>query len=155
VPIRSRSQQTLGFTLLELITTLGVLGVVLAAGALAWPSFEAALRLDAASQQLAADLHDARVLAIASAARARLVFVRGAASYRLERADDAGAFALAAERELPRGVRVADANSGGDLVFSARGIAENGTVVLVDRRGLHATVRLNQRGRVTVDRGRT
>jgi hypothetical protein len=58
-------------------------------------------------------------------------------------------------RELPRGIRIADVNSGGDLVFSARGNAENGTVVLVDGRGLHATLRLNQRGRVTVDRERT
>ena len=144
-----------GFTLLELLATLGVLGIVAAAGALAWPDVDAALRLDAATHALAADLHDARVLAIASAARARLVFVRGAASYRLEQANDAGTFQLAATRDLPRGVTVADANSGGDLVFSARGIGENGTVVLVDRRGLHASVRLNQRGRVTIDGGRT
>jgi len=150
-----RHRRAPGFTLVELVATLGVLGIVVAAGALAWPEIDAALRLDAASQQLAADLHDARVLAIASAARARLVFVRGAPSYRLERADDAGTFTLAATRALPSGIRVADANSGGDLVFTARGIAENGTVVLVDRRGLHATVRLNQRGRVTVDRERT
>ncbi len=144
-----------GFTLLELLATLAVLGIVVAAAALAWPDVDAALRLDAATHQLAADLHDARVLAIASAAKARLVFVRGSGSYRLEQANDAGTFHLAATRALPRGITVADANSGGDLVFSARGIGENGTVVLVDRRGLHASVRLNQRGRVTIDAGRT
>ncbi len=144
-----------GFTLIELLATLAVLGVVAAGAALVWPRFEAALRLEAATHQLAADLHDARVLAIASAARARLTFVRGAASYHVERADDDGSFHVTAERVLPRGIRVADVNSGGDLVFSARGNAENGTVLLVDRRGLHATLRLNQRGRVTVERGRT
>ncbi len=150
-----RGSRVLGFTLLELMMVVGLLGVVMAGSALVWPRFEAALRLDAAAHALAADLHDARVLAIASAARARLTFVRGAASYRVERADEMGAFHPTAERVLPRGVRIADANSGGDLVFSARGNAENGTVVLVDRRGLHASVRLNQRGRVTIDRGRT
>ncbi len=150
-----RGSRVLGFTLLELMMVVGLLGIVTAGSALAWPRFEAALRLDAATHELAADLHDARVLAIASAARARLTFVRGATSYRVEHADETGTFHPTAERVLPRGVRIADANSGGDLVFSARGNAENGTVVLVDRRGLHASVRLNQRGRVTIDRGRT
>ncbi len=153
--MHASDQRPVGFTLIELVVTLGVLALMSAGAALAWPPIEAALRLDAAVHQLAADLHDARVLAIASAARARLVFTRGASSYRVERADDAGSFDLAAERPLPRGIVVADANSGGDLLFTARGIAENGTVVLVDRRGRRASLRLNQRGRVTIDRGRT
>ncbi len=144
-----------GFTLVELVVTIGVLAALAAGAALAWARLEPVLRLDAATHQLAADLHDVRVLAIASAARARLVFARGAASYRVERADDDGAFRLTAIRPLPRGIRVADANSGGDLVFSARGNAENGTVVLVDPRGVQATLRVNQRGRVTIDGGRT
>ena len=144
-----------GFTLVELIVTLGVLGAAVAAAALAWPRIEAALRLEAGVHQLAADLRDARARAIASAARTRLVFIRGAERYRVEHADADDAFRLTAERRLPGGIRVADANSGGDLVFTGRGNAENGTVVLVDRRGLHASLRLNQRGRVTIDRGRT
>ena len=153
--MRAAREPSPGFTLLELVTVLAVLGIVAGVASLAWPRFEAALRLDAATHQLAADLHDARVMAVASAARARLTFTRGAARYRVERADDAGAWHPTAERALPRGIRIADVNSGGDLVFSARGNAENGTVVLVDRRGLHASLRLNQRGRVTIDRGRT
>ena len=144
-----------GFTLVELVATVGVTALVAAGATLGWAELEPVFRLDAATHQLAADLHDARVLAIAAATRMRLVFTRGAASYRVERADDAGAFRTTAVRWLPRGVRVADANSGGDLVFSARGNAENGTVVLVDRRGLRASLRLNQRGRVTIDGGRT
>jgi type II secretion system protein H len=153
--MRAARHRTSGFTLLELCVVVGVLGVIASMAALVWPRFEAALRLDAAAHQLAADLHDARVVAVASAARARLTFVRGAARYRVERADDDGAWHPSAVRELPRGVRIADINSGGDLVFSARGNAENGTVVLVDGRGVRATLRLNQRGRVTVDRERT
>lgn len=150
-----RRLTTSGWTLLELLVTLTVLGVVAAGGTLAWPRLEAALRLEAGLRQVAADLHDARVLAVASAARVRLIFTPGSASYRLEHADDDGRYRVTAQRTLPRGIRVDDVNSGGDLVFSARGGGENGTVVLIDRRGVHATLRLNQRGRVTVDRGRT
>jgi prepilin-type N-terminal cleavage/methylation domain-containing protein len=144
-----------GFTLLELLVALAILGILAAGGALVWPRLEATLRLEAGIHQLAADLHDARLLAIASSARSRLTFVRGATGYRFERADDDGTFRLVTPRRLPGGLRIADINSGGDLVFSARGNAENGTVVLVDRRGVHASLRLNQRGRVTIDRGRT
>ena len=141
-----------GFTVIELLTTLAVLGVVAAAGGLAWPAIAAALRLEAASHQLAADLASSRMLAVAAATRTRLAFVRGAAGYRVERADDDGTFRTSARRDLPPGVRIGDVNSGGDLVFSARGNAENGTVVLADDRGAEVRVVLNQRGRVTVTR---
>ena len=144
-----------GFTLLELMVALTIIGIVAAGGTLVWPRIEAALRLEAGVHQLAADLHDTRVFAIASASRARLTFTRGGTSYRLEHADDDGSFRLATQRVLPRGIRIDDVNSGGDLVFSARGTAENGTVVLADQRGLRASLWLNQRGRVTIDRGRT
>lgn len=153
--MRARTPSVAGFTLVELVTTLAVLAIVAAGGALVWPRLAAALRLEAALHQVAADLHDARGLAVASAARARLTFTRGGTSYRLERADDDGGYWLAARRVLPPGVRVDDVNSGGDLVFSARGQAENGTVVLADARGVRASLRINQRGRVTVDRGRS
>ncbi len=151
----ARPNPSAGFTVVELLVVVAILGAIAAAGALAWPRMEAALRLEAGIHQLAADLRDARARAIASAARTRLVFTRGTDGYRVEHADADDAFRLTAERRLPGGIRVADANSGGDLVFTGRGNAENGTVVLVDRRGLHASLRLNQRGRVTIDRGRT
>jgi len=144
-----------GFTVLELAIALALIAVAAGTAALVWSRIAAALRLEAGIHQLAADLHDARVVAVASASRTRLAFVRGQTSYRIERADDDGTFHLAMRRPLPRGLRVDDANSGGDLVFSARGNAENGTVVLVDERGVRASLRLNQRGRVTIDRGRT
>ena len=141
-----------GFTVVELLTAIAVLGIVLGTSGLAWPPIAAALRLEAASHQLAADLASSRALAVAAATRTRLTFVRGAATYRVERADDDGAFRTSLRRDLPRGVRVADVNSGGDLVFTARGNGENGTVVLGDARGAEVRVVLNQRGRVTITR---
>jgi prepilin-type N-terminal cleavage/methylation domain-containing protein len=141
-----------GFTLLELMATLAIIGLVAGGSVVAWPSIAAALRLESALHQLSADLSASRLVAVAAATRTRLTFVRGATSYRMERADDDGTFRLAARRELPRGVRIDDVNSGGDLVFSVRGNAENGTVVLGDARGIQARIVLNQRGRVTITR---
>jgi prepilin-type N-terminal cleavage/methylation domain-containing protein len=149
--VRKRSGRC-GLTVVELMATLAVLGILLGGGVLAWPRIAATLRLESALHQLSADLAASRVLAVAAATRTRVTFARGATSYRLERAGDDGTFRLAARRALPDGVRVDDVNSGGDLVFSARGNAENGTVVLGDERGVQARVILNQRGRVTITR---
>jgi hypothetical protein len=79
-----------------------------------------------------------------------LVFTPGTDVYRRERVDDGGTYRHDLTRRLPQGIHVVDVNSGGDLVFTARGQGENGTVTLGDRHGAHRAVRLNQRGRVTI-----
>ena len=139
-----------GFTLLELLVALGVASLVGAAALAGWREINAALTLDRAVHQVAADVQSTRVLAIASASRARLVFTSGTGRYRRERTDDGGTFRVQRRIELPRGIAIADVNSGGDLTFSGRGDGENGTVSLVDARGVVRRVRLNQRGRITV-----
>jgi prepilin-type N-terminal cleavage/methylation domain-containing protein len=138
------------FSLLELLITLGLISIVLATAAIAWPRVDAALQLDAGLHQIAGDLHAAQTLAIASASRVRVVFPVGADVYQRERMDDAGNYQPDLTRRLPSGIQIVAANSGGDLVFSARGQGENGTVTLGDRQGVHRGVRLNQRGRVTI-----
>jgi len=117
---------------------------------LALAQLDAALQLDAAAHEVSAELGAARDLAVASASAVRLVFPVGGDRYRRERAGDDGIYRLDRERALPSGIVIADANSGGVLSFSARGGAENGTIVLGDRRGVRRAVRLNQRGAVTV-----
>lgn len=139
-----------GFSVVELLAALGCAAILLGTAALGWTRIEAALQLDAGIQQLAADLHEAQTLAIASASRVRLVFATGSDRYGRDRSDDAGVYHRDVERRLPRGIRVAEVNSGGDLVFTARGQGENGTVTLADRRGTRRGLRLNQRGRITV-----
>jgi prepilin-type N-terminal cleavage/methylation domain-containing protein len=138
------------FSLLELVVALALSSVATTAAVLAWPRIESALALDAGLQQVASDLRGAQTLAIASAGRVRLVFRAGAGVYRRERMDDAGTYQADEHRELPRGITVAEVNSGGDLAFSPRGQGENGTLVLTDRRGIRRTLRLNQRGRITI-----
>ncbi len=148
--VRGLPRGRAAFSLLELLVTLTLTSVVLAAAALIWPRVDAALQLDAGLHQIAADLHAAQTLAIASAARVRIVFPVGGDTYRRERMDDGGTYRLDQSRRLPQGIQIVDANSGGDLVFSARGQGENGTVVLGDHRGVHRALRLNQRGRITI-----
>lgn len=138
------------FSLLELLVVLGLVSLVLATAVLAWPQVDAAIQLDSGLHQIAADLHAAQTLAIASASRVRVVFPVGGGTYRREHIDDSGIYRLDVTRRLPPGVQIVDANSGGDLVFSARGQGENGTVTLGDSFGTHRAIRLNQRGRVTI-----
>lgn len=138
------------FSLLELLATLAILSTLAGGAVLVWPRVDAALQLEGGLHQLAADLQAAHGLAVASASRVRLVFQSGTASYRRERADDTGTYRTEATRVLPRGITVAEVNSGGALVFSPRGQAENGTVVLADTRGVRRALRLNQRGRITI-----
>ncbi len=118
----------------QLMTVLGVLGVLMAAGALAWPRFEAALRLEAAAHPLAADLHDARVFAIASAAGARLAFVRARRAIGWSAPTSSAVPSDGGVRPATRGLgRRRELGRRPRLL--GRGNAENGTVVLVDRRG--------------------
>jgi type II secretory pathway pseudopilin PulG len=138
------------FTTLELLLTLAILAITTASAVLVWPRIEGAMRLEASLQQLAADLREARALAVASSRRVRLLLASGAARYVRECADDDGRYQADRTRTLPRGITVAAVNSGGDLVFSARGDAENATVILTDRRGVRRTLVLNQRGRITL-----
>jgi Tfp pilus assembly protein FimT len=139
-----------GFSVLELLVVIAVLIVIATGAVLAWWQVGAALQLDAGLQQLAADLHAAHDLAIDSASSVRLVFRVGSGGYRRERAGDDGTYRLDGDHFLPEGIVVAEVNSGGVLAFSARGQAENGTLVLVDGRGVRRTMRLNQRGRITI-----
>jgi prepilin-type N-terminal cleavage/methylation domain-containing protein len=139
-----------GFTVLELLVTLAIVAIMGAAALVGWWHVEAALALDRGVHQIAADVESTRVLAVAAATSVRLVFTAGTGRYRRERLGDGGAYVLERALQLPRDVTVADVNSGGDFVFSGRGNGENGTVTLVDRRGVVRRLRLNQRGRVTV-----
>ncbi len=143
-------QRRAAFSLLELLVALGLASVVLGTAALTWPRVNAAIQLDSGLHQIAADLHAAQTLAIASASRVRLVFTPGTDVYRRERVDDGGIYRQDLTRRLPPGIHVVAVNSGGDLVFTARGNGENGTVTLGDGCGTNRAIRLNQRGRVTI-----
>jgi len=139
-----------GFSLVELVVTIGIAGVLLAGAVLALPRVDAAMQLDSGLCQVAADLQSARTTAIASAHRARVVFTVGSDRYARERADDGGQYHRDLDRFLPRGIRVLTANAGAMVVFSARGDAQNATITLADARGTSRAVVINQRGRITI-----
>lgn len=148
--MHSYESDSRGFSLVELLAVLAIAAALAGGAVLAWPRMEAALQLDASLHQLAADLHAAHTLAIASAGRVRLVLAAGEAAYVRERVDPSGIYRPDVTRAFPPGITVAAVNSGGDLTFTGRGQAENATVVLADRRGARRALTLNQRGRITI-----
>lgn len=156
-----------GFTLIEMMVTIGVLAILIGLVALNAPSFLAPFRLSSAARQVATDLQLVRMKAIAQNRKFRATFTAGGTTYQVERRDDAntgwdlhalyghGAVASAAQLiSLPQGVQIASANSGGDTIFEPRGTVnpgENITIVL-SHTALSATksVKVNTAGRVRI-----
>jgi prepilin-type N-terminal cleavage/methylation domain-containing protein len=135
-----------GVTLLELLVTLAVIGLMAVA---AWPrltAMGAGLELRAGVMRLASAFLRARTAALA---RGRAWEVRVLD----DRTFAVGAVGEAAVRtELPPGVRFVRSTAGGVVRFSPSGRAGNATLVLAAS-GLRRSVVVNQRGRVSVRAG--
>jgi prepilin-type N-terminal cleavage/methylation domain-containing protein len=148
-----------GFSLIELVIVLGMLGILTS---LAAPSFSGVLRESrtrGAAAKLAADIAHARMLAIRSGRGASLSFT-GTASYRIQDGSGAGAVLrknvnLAADYGST--VEVVRVSTGEALVFDSRGMALQGAGKLAVRSQAaagsgHDTIRVSPIGLVKRDR---
>ena len=79
-----------GFTLLELVVVIGLVGLLLALMTLNGPVFLGHQRLATGARQVATDLRLVRAKAVAQTWRYRVVFTAGAGSYVAERDDGSG-----------------------------------------------------------------
>lgn len=132
-----------GVTLLELLVTLAVIGLM--AGA-AWPrltAMGAGLELRAGIIRLASAFLRARTAALARG-RAWEVRVVDDRTFVVGAVGEDGV-----RTELPPGVRFVRSTAGGVVRFSPSGGAGNATLVLAAG-GLRRSVVVNQRGRVSV-----
>ncbi|MBU6282604.1 type II secretion system GspH family protein [bacterium] len=141
---RSPRRARAGFTLLELVAALAVLGATVAAVVLGASAALAGVRLRAASVQLFSAFVRAREAAMAEG---RTWEVRRV-SERVIAVGPSGAIPV--EEALPDGTRLASATAGGRVRFAVSGTADNATFVLEGGAEQRRVV-VNQRGRVTLE----
>ncbi len=130
-----------GFTLLELLVLLGLLGVVVLASIPHASAMRSALELRSAALRVASELTRARYGALAEG---RAWWVRIVDESTLEVGPEGGA---TTRSRLPGQSRFVASTSGGDVRFQPNGWGENATFTIGRGAGRRSVV-VNQRGRV-------
>jgi prepilin-type N-terminal cleavage/methylation domain-containing protein len=153
-----------GFTLLELLLVIAVLGILGGIVSLRMAPLLAAAHLHSGVRQIAADLQLARTKAIAQNRRFRVTFRPGPNDYVVEK-DEGGSWqpqllhghqadpGEGAPLTLPPGVRITAVNSGGDVIFIPRGHVDGGITITVGSNQGAGTRRviINLAGRVRIE----
>jgi Tfp pilus assembly protein FimT len=155
-----RTPASRGLTLLEMVVTLGLIGLVGALGGFCFRDLYPALHLQGAVQGIVLDIQAARMMAIAQNRYCRLVFFPGQESYQIEKAAASGGGQWTGSPEgLPREFNNPNNpyhHPGVDLlsstfnpVFSPRGTATGATIVLQSG-GQQKVITISFQGRVKV-----
>lgn len=141
-----------GYSLLELIVVLGLMGILLTLAVFAQAAMRERLRLASAARQVATDLAVARMRAISRNREQRLLFTPGSTQYLAQERAGAGFDDAGPRRDLPTGVRIDDCTAPGDAVtFRPRGGAGSfGTVVLGASSGATRSVTVSITGRTRI-----
>ncbi len=114
-----------GFTIIELIVVLVLLGVLVAAVATRVPTGflgSQGIGVQVAVDQVVADIQYAQALAMAAAAQRRISFAAGATAYQIQ--NESGV--LIEQRNLPAGVSIA-AVTNNPVIFNSLGEKMSGT----------------------------
>lgn len=136
-----------GFTLIEMVTTLALLGVLLAMATGSMTYYFSSKALEAAARELTSEIREAQALAVATGNSHRIDF-SDSDSYTLMRQQGSAWTARRGAKQLPSGVEfdaVSPPNFGGDRYqdFYARGSAEGGQIVLKGRYGKTKTLQVD------------
>jgi Tfp pilus assembly protein FimT len=164
VPEDSCRKSQPGFTIVELLVIVSLLGVL---GSLAFLQLEpllAQVRLKSGARQIVSDLQVARMKAIAQNRRFRVTFRPSEGDYVIEREDGVSWRRLIlhghtteevdnASISLPPGVAISAVNSGGDVIFVPRGHVDGGiSITLSSHAGAgERRVIVNLAGRVRIE----
>jgi len=154
----------LGFTLLEVVITLTLLGILLAIVTLQLSPLLSQTALREATRQMVANLQYVRMKAVSQNRRLRVTFRPVIEDYIVDKDEEGvwqrqllashSAEAVAdATIPLPRGVRIAAVNSGGDIIFLPRGAVDGGISITLGTANGPDTRRVvvNLAGRVRVE----
>jgi type IV fimbrial biogenesis protein FimT len=153
-----------GFTLLEVVITLTLLGILLAIVTLQLPPLLSQTALREATRQMVTNLQYVRMKAVSQNRRLRVTFRQVSEDYIVDK-DEEGVWqrqllashsvetVADATIPLPRGVRIAAVNSGGDIIFLPRGAVDGGISITLGTANGTDTRRVvvNLAGRVRVE----
>jgi type IV fimbrial biogenesis protein FimT len=133
-----------GFSLLEIMLALVVMGIVAAIALPSWNRLEPSYRLNSSARQLQSELHQVKMRAAAQNVSFQLSYGEGAAEYTIQNPPHP-----AVGKPLPQGVTITKA---GTITFSPRGTAAGNRVRLQTADGLCKQVVVSPTGRVRICR---
>jgi prepilin-type N-terminal cleavage/methylation domain-containing protein len=133
-----------GFSLLEAVIALLIMGIVAAIALPAWTRLEPSYRLNSSARQLQSELHNIKMRAAAENVSFQLTYGQGVAEYRVENPPNP-----AVGKPLPEGIIITKA---GTITFSPRGTAAGNRVRLQTADGLCKQVVVSPTGRVRICR---
>lgn len=150
-----------GFTLIELMIGIGIIGVMSAVALYGWQGYRNNANLRTAARDIAADIAATRQKAASEGVRYRITFSTSANNYLIERGSAGGEPYVTVNTKSPTtlgagsGLSITSANfSGGSQVtFYTRGTLSPGSVNLSNSKGKTATITVEFSGRTYVKFG--
>jgi Tfp pilus assembly protein PilE len=142
-----RMRQT-GFTMMELLVGVSTMMVLSMVAAPLATTYLQRYQLTATAEQLAFEIHRARMQAVAQNLFVRVRVVDG--TYVREESSTGVTYTASdTEVEMPDGLTISAGDAGGP-VFTRNGLANATTAITISRGDAHKVVRTNLVGRVTI-----
>ncbi len=134
------SNERHGFSVLELVVALALVGILAAIALPGWSRLLPAYQLDGSVRQVQSELHSIKMRAAAQNAKFQLAYLADASQYMIQSDGK-----VLATKPLPEGIVITKA---GSISFSPRGTADANRVRLRSSTGLCKQVVVSATGRV-------